>query len=143
MIATSKPSWVIFCIVICLLIGVAGRAEADNEIGLSAGPKLQRGVMCERIEEYMPVQIAVAFSIDVGQMSCFTSFTDIPETTYVFHKWYRRDTLVTSKQLTLKSPSWSTYSSIQLREADKGPWRVEIYNSRDKLLKTLRFSVTD
>jgi hypothetical protein len=128
---------------ICLLLGATGRASADGNVGSSAGIKLQRGVMCERIEAYMPVHIAVAFSIEVGQISCFTSFADIHENTYALHKWYRRDTLVTSKKLTLKSPNWSTYSSIQLREADKGPWRVDILDADSHLLKTLRFSVTD
>jgi hypothetical protein len=45
--------------------------------------------------------------------------------------------------LTLKPPRWSTFSSIQLREADKGPWRVEIVDEKDRLHKTLRFSITD
>jgi hypothetical protein len=51
--------------------------------------------------------------------------------------------LSTKKKLFLKPPSWSTYSSIQLREADKGPWRVEVTDDKGKLFATLRFSVTD
>ena len=99
--------------------------------------------MCEYIEDFAPMNQAVVFSIDVGKISCFTSFSDIKQPTYAMHKWYRRDELVTTKRLSLKPPSWSTYSSIQLREADKGPWRVEILNHRSQLMKTLRFSVTD
>lgn len=143
MTATTKHSWVYFTLCIGMLICFAAWAAAGEEGAISVRPKLDRGVMCERIKEYIPVHIAVVFSIDVGQISCFTSFNDVPKTTYALHKWYRRDTLVTSKHLTLKAPSWATYSSIQLREADKGPWRVEIYSSDDNLLKILRFSVTD
>ena len=99
--------------------------------------------MCEYIEDFAPRNQAVVFSIEVGRISCFTSFSGIKNSTYTLHKWYRRDELVTTKRLTLKPPSWSTYSSIQLREADKGPWRVEILNNRSQLLRTLRFSVTD
>jgi hypothetical protein len=51
--------------------------------------------------------------------------------------------LVTSKRLTLKPPRWATFSSIQMREGDKGPWRVEIWDEQNQLIKTLRFSVTD
>lgn len=121
----------------------AFRAAADENSGAPNSPELVRALMCERIEGYLPVHRAVVFSIDAGQISCYTSFDNVRKTTHTLHKWYRRDTLVTSKRLTLKSPSWSTYSSIQLRQADKGPWRVEIYNANTKLLKTLRFSVTD
>ena len=64
-------------------------------------------------------------------------------TTATLHKWYRRGELITTKRLTLKPPRWSTYSSIQLREADKGPWRVEIWDDYNHLLDTLRFSVTE
>ncbi|MEJ2040486.1 MAG: DUF2914 domain-containing protein, partial [Desulfosarcinaceae bacterium] len=82
-------------------------------------------------------------SINSGKISCFTEFENIASTTYTTHRWYRRDVLVTTKRLTLKPPRWATYSSILLREADKGPWRVEILDEKDELLSTLRFSVTD
>lgn len=107
------------------------------------GMTLARAVMCEYIDDFAPQNQAVVFSIQVGKISCFTSFVGIKASTYTRHKWFRRDVLVTTKRLTLKPPSWSTYSSIQLREADKGPWRVEILNNRNQLIKTLRFSVTD
>jgi len=118
-------------------------AAGEQAIAPENGITLVRGVMCEYIEEYEPRNSAVVFSINVGKISCFTSFNGIKTTTATLHKWYRRDELVTAKRLTLKPPSWSTYSSIQLREADKGPWRVEIWDDHNKLLQTLRFSVTD
>ncbi len=121
------------------------RVDAADDLSRPSptGMSLERAVMCEYIEDFAPHHQAVVFSIDVGKISCFTSFIGIRSSTYTLHKWYRRDELVTSKRLTLKPPSWSTYSSIQLREADKGPWRVEILDNRNQLMKTLRFSVTD
>ncbi len=107
------------------------------------GTTLTRAVMCEAIEAYEPQYTAVAFPIAVGRISSFTAFEGIPKPTHAYHKWYRRDALVTTKRLSLKPPSWSTYSSIQLREGDIGPWRVEIYNANNQLLKILRFSVTE
>jgi hypothetical protein len=108
-----------------------------------SGIALVRAVMCESISGYEPRNTAVVFSIEVGRISCFTSFDRITSTTAALHKWYRRDELVTTKRLTLKPPRWATYSSIQLREADKGPWHVDIYDDDNHLLDTLRFSVTD
>lgn len=105
--------------------------------------KMIRATMCERIKDYSPVNFAVVFSVTVGKISCFTSFDPVPEKTQIQHKWYFKDTLSTQKRLFLKTPRWSTYSSIQLREADKGPWRVEIVDKNNRILGILRFSVTD
>jgi hypothetical protein len=118
-------------------------AIAEKNSSEKSGIVLTRAVMCESLKGYEPENTAVVFSIDVGKISCFTSFDRIGATTAALHKWYRRDELVTTKRLTLKPPSWSTYSSIQLREADKGPWHVEIYDDDNNLLDILQFSVTE
>lgn len=137
--------WYLFALTVVCSEAMLNSAHAvDNQTDPSAiGMTLARAVMCEYIDGYAPQNQAVVFSIQVGKISCFTSFIGIKASTYARHKWFRRDELVTTKRLTLKPPSWSTYSSIQLREADKGPWRVEILNNRNQVIKTLRFSVTD
>ena len=104
---------------------------------------LDRAVMCEGIKDFKPENIAVVFSITIGKVSCFTSFEVVPEQTFIYHKWFHKDEPSTEKRLTLQPPRWSSYSSIQLRETDKGPWRVEIWDQKDNLLHTLRFSITD
>ncbi len=104
---------------------------------------LEKATMCEGIKEYAPINQSIAFSLEIGKIYCFTAFDLVPSKTIIYHNWYRNDRLVTSKRLTLKIPKWSTFSSIQLREADKGPWRVEIKDKHKETLKVLRFSVTD
>lgn len=99
--------------------------------------------MCETIKEYEPVNTAVVFSIDRGRVSCFTAFDPVPRKTFVQHKWYRKDNLITAKRLTINPPSWSSFTSVQLRDADKGPWRVEVTDENDAIMHTLRFSITD
>ena len=99
--------------------------------------------MCESIQEYEPVNTAVVFSIERGRVSCFTEFDLVPEKIYIHHKWYRKDSLITVKRLTINPPHWSSFTSVQLRDADKGPWRVEITDGKDSLMRTLRFSITD
>lgn len=127
----------------CFRAAAVHSVAADQGITLEKGMNLVRAVMCEYIQDYEPRNSAVVFSINVGKISSFTSFNRIKATTATLHKWFRRDELVTTKRLTLKPPSWSTYSSIQLREADKGPWRVEIWDDHNQLMQVLRFSVTD
>jgi hypothetical protein len=122
-----------------------GVAIAQKEPGKKNAnePTLTHAVMCEAISDYVPIHPAVVFSIDIGKVSCFTAFDSVLERTYIYHKWYHYDKLSTKKKLFLKAPRWSTYSSIQLREADRGPWRVEITNQNGTVMAILRFSVTD
>jgi hypothetical protein len=140
--------WALFwCI---LLTGVAAvvpaRSQDSNQASKEEAPKklnLEQAVMCEDIKDYLPYNKAVVFSLEMGKVFCFSSFDVVPQKTYIYHNWYRRDRLVTTKRLSLQSPTWSTYSSIQLREADKGPWRVEIRDQKKKLFEVVRFSITD
>jgi hypothetical protein len=104
---------------------------------------LTQAVMCESIENFKPVIPAVVFSISQGEVFCFSNFNPVFEKTYIFHKWYKKDKLIFTMRLTLSPPKWSSFSSMQIRNADKGPWRVEIRDVDDTLLKTLRFSMAD
>ena len=125
----------------------AAVSPADDRTDASgvaaAGLTLTEAVMCESIESYAPKTPAVVFSINIGKVSCFSNFDPVPEKTYIYHRWYFKDRLTTRKRLYLKPPRWATYTSIQLREADRGPWRVEIADKDGNILKVLRFSITD
>jgi hypothetical protein len=105
--------------------------------------KMDRAIMCEEIKDLVPQNPAVVFSIKIGKVSCFTSFDPVPEKTFIYHKWFHRDDPSTKKRLTLQPPRWASYSTIQLRETDKGPWRVEISDQQGNILGILRFSITD
>ena len=99
--------------------------------------------MCEKIEDGRLSNRAVVFSTTLGNVTCYTAFDPVPEKTDIYHEWYRKDSLASRMKLTLQPPRWSSVSTIQLREADKGPWRVEIVDGRGNIFKTLRFSITD
>jgi hypothetical protein len=123
----------------------ASSQETENNLPPSATEMLTlvEAVMCEKIDGLTPENPAIVFSITLGRVSCFTSFDPVPEDTFVYHSWFFRDKLSTRIKLSLQPPRWSTFSSIQLREADQGPWRVEITNREGQLLRQLRFSITD
>ena len=104
---------------------------------------LVQAAMCEGIKDYNPYNKAVVFSVDIGKVSCFTSFDPVPEEMFIYHNWFNKDRLSTKIKLFLQPPRWSTFSSIQLREADKGPWRVEVTDQEGNVLEVLRFSITD
>ncbi len=104
---------------------------------------LFKAVISEEIQEFAPLNEAIIFSISMGKVYCFSSFDPVPEKTFIYHYWYFQDRLIARVKLTLKPPRWRTYSTIQLRKADKGPWRVEITDSKGQRFKVLRFSITD
>lgn len=106
-----------------------------------AGFNLSDAVICKGIEKLAPVLPGVVFPDSLEKIYCFTHFSAVPKKTSVYHVWYSRDRLVAKIKLAVRPPQWSTYSTIQLRTADKGPWRVEITDEDGRTLKILRFSI--
>lgn len=134
---------IFYALFLTLVLFVQGTVWSEESNVLVEEPTLKKAVMCESIQKYLPANEAVVFSIDLGRLYCFTEFDPVPVQSVIHHKWYRKGNLVTVKQLTLNPPRWSSFSTIQLREQDKGPWQVEIIGANDRLLRTLRFSITD
>ena len=131
----------IFCIAIlgvCLLFPQQAHSQGDEK-----SLTLTRAVMCEEIRDNAPHNQGVVFSMANQKVCCFTTFDPVPERSFIYHRWFRRDRLITSIKLSLQPPQWSTVSRIQLRAADKGPWRVEITDQTGMVFRILRFSITD
>lgn len=99
--------------------------------------------ICEEVVQLKPVRPTIALSVSKGKAFCFTEIEGITSPTHIYHNWLRRDAHVVGVKLLIKPPRWSTFSSIHLRETDKGPWQVEIRDMEDTVIKTLRFSVVD
>jgi len=116
---------------------IAGQKEDSGPL------RLVHAVMCEEVKDGRPDHQAVVFSLGLGEVFCFTAFDPVPAKTFVYHRWFHRDRISTRVRLSLQPPRWSTYSKIQLRADDRGPWRVEVTDSTGTVLQTLRFSITD
>jgi hypothetical protein len=149
-----KKKWCSVAFLGCLL-GIlfcfAQNTQGANGDSESASPPpekppqltLVKAVMCEGLEELEPVNQSIIFSVSHGSVFCFTAFDPVPEKTVIYHHWIKRDQPEKEIKLTLKTPRWSSFSKISIRSMDVGPWRVEILDSDSKILKTLRFSVTE
>lgn len=150
----AKPKKLLLLIPVALALATVGSnlcAQAEQAVNVqpveatepSQRPKLSHATMCERVDNLAPTRPGVAFSVSMGQVCCYTSFDSVPQATLIFHRWYHRDELSTQTRLRVYPPKWATYSVIQLRETDKGPWRVEITDQSGRVLTVLRFSITD
>jgi hypothetical protein len=129
-----------------MLAGALLAAPAHARDAQSSGGDvlvLSEAVMCEEIRNFVPQGTGIVFSVNRGRVFCFTRFASVARETVIYHNWYHRDRLITTRKLVVQPPVWSSYSSIQLREADRGPWRVEVCLVDGSALQTLRFSVVE
>ncbi len=120
-----------------LLFPFSAGSQSGNRIALV------EAVMCEDIQESAPNNQTTVFSVERRTAVCFTAFDPVPQKAVIYHHWFHRDKPSARIKLTLKPPRWSTYSTIQLRAEDIGPWRVEITDEQGNIFHTLRFSVTE
>ena len=120
-----------------LLFPFTAGTQSGNQIALV------EAVLCEDIIETVPQNRTTVFSIERRTAVCYTAFDPVPQKAVIYHHWFHRDTPSARIKLTLKPPRWSTYSSIQLRAEDIGPWRVEVTDSQGNIFHVLRFSVTE
>ena len=133
-------------IILCFLFPFTAKSQSDDtaDSKTSAGEIfLVQAIMCEDLQELVPQNPTTVFSIERRKAICFTSFDPVPEKTIIYHQWFHRDQTSARIKLTLKPPRWSTFSSIQFRAKDIGPWRVEIIDSQGNILDVIRFSITE
>lgn len=102
-----------------------------------------QALMCEDVLANAPRNPTIVFSITQKKAVCYSSFDQVPQKSVVYHNWFHRDVPSAKIRLILNPPRWATFSTIQLRKTDIGPWRVEITDEKGGILGVLRFSVTD
>jgi hypothetical protein len=140
---------ILLCLFLLSALGLTAAwppaCEAQPPLRKSEEPpfKLLKAFMCEAVSEGIPHGQGIAFSVSRGSICCYTLIDGIKEDSVIYHHWLCHDKSTAKFKLSLKKPRWATFSSIQLRDDDKGPWRVEITNADGRLLRTLRFSVVD
>jgi hypothetical protein len=139
----------IYCLVLSLpAVHAQEKSEASLEVKnekiiKDAELSLAHAVMCESVQNLRPINQAVTFSVSGGHVYCLSTFKSVPKPGIIYHRWFRHNELSTQVKLKVYPPYWTTYSLIQLREEDKGPWHVEISTENGKVFEVLRFSITD
>lgn len=148
--STFKPLLCCGLILLACFVAASGSVTAEEGSATSAateaekkGLTLIQALVCENVIDGIPQEPAIVFSISRGKVSFYTFFDPVPQKTFVTHHWYYRDEPSARIRLQLRPPRWATFSTIQLRETDKGPWRVEVTDAAGVALKELRFSITD
>jgi len=136
----------VYIFIICILLPFSASSQMDTEKDLEGSVDsitLVHAVICEDIEASAPKNPTTVFSIERRKAVCFSLFDAVNEKAVIYHHWFHRDRSSARIKLIINPPRWSTYSSIQFRAEDIGPWRVEITDSEGRIFKVLRFSITD
>jgi hypothetical protein len=148
--STLKPLLCCSLLLLACLAVAFGNSNAEEGSATPAAPDAEKkgltliqALVCENVVDGIPQEPAIVFSISRGRVSFYTFFDPVPQKTFVTHHWYYRDEPSARIRLQLRPPRWATFSTIQLRETDKGPWRVEVTDAAGVALKELRFSITD
>ena len=137
------------CFLVCACFTATVVFAADpvkDTTSIAAGQEpviLGEATVSEKVKNGIPFTSAAAFSIKLGRIYCFTDFVAVNAKTVIYHNWFHRDAKRASVKLALRPPRWATFSSVTLRDTDKGPWQVEITTENGKVLQILRFSVID
>lgn len=129
------------CILTLFCLPALGQQDPPAE-----GTSLQvvrQALMCESVKDGLPVNEAIVFDVSKGAAYCWSDFDPVAEDGVVYHQWYRRGKLVSKVKLAIHPPRWAAYSSLKLRQADIGPWRLNITDEEERVLKVLRFSITE
>jgi hypothetical protein len=121
----------------------AEEKEGPSNVGSHETLTLVQAEMCEAVDGKKSVNQAIVFSKTRGKVCCLTVFDPVPEKTFIYHDWFFKDHRKRRVKLSLESPRWATFSRTEIREADRGPWRVEIRDDQDNILALIRFSITD
>jgi hypothetical protein len=134
--------WMLLLGILIILGWPLMTASAESDAKASF-PVIKSALMCEGVRDGLPVNQTIIFNVSSSSAYCWSEFDPVPVDGVVYHEWYRRGVLITRKKLAVHTPRWATYSRLPLRQADIGPWHLNITDENGSILKTLRFSITE
>ena len=134
-----------FCTIISIQLLLFLPIDPLKNLNAAKAAQLEifQALMCEDVLANAPRNPTIVFSITQKKAFCYSSFDPVPQKSVIYHNWFHRDVPSAKIRLILNPPRWATFSTIQLRKTDIGPWRVEITDEKGGVLGVLRFSVTD
>ena len=114
---------------------------AQKDSSQAGGFKVERMVVCTKVENREPIDIKEIFSSATEKVYLFVEIRNITEDTTVTAVWRHGDKEMLKTDLHLKKSSrWRTYANKTLYGL-KGNWEVDLVSSDGKAVKTITFKV--
>lgn len=105
--------------------------------------ELSRMVLTRDIKDNEPADSDTVFFLVEKTVICFTEFKDISRATRVIHKWFCGEREVARITLKLKpAKRWRTWSKKRFKNCT-GQWRVQVCDSKGKVLAQKKFTVRE
>lgn len=129
------PLSVLLWLVMCLGLQATVQAQDTPYLEVAAA------AICKDLVALEPVDTGTSFSVEEGQLYCFTKITGAQSPVYITHVWYFDGTERARVDLAVNSIAWRTYSSKIIQPHELGAWHVDVLDSLGNVLKTLKFEV--
>lgn len=105
----------------------------------AAALRVAEAVVTTAVSDHGPVDSVQTYSAGVKRLYCFTHVTGAQGETSITHVWYRGKTEMARMELPVRGADWRTWSTKSFLPGWTGKWRVEVLDSRGKLLTTVSF----
>lgn len=125
-------------ILVTVLIVMPLTTLAENEAPLT----VFRASICYNIVEHEPLDLGTTFTSNVNKLYCFSEIMGAKTNTHITHVWYYMGAQRGKKQLRVHDERWRTYSSKLIQSFETGNWEVRIIDSKENILKILKFNIT-
>lgn len=108
----------------------------------SEGISILNATTCTAVDEHLPSGAASEFSKEVGRVYLHTQIKMPKEQSgAIQHVWKRNGKVVSTVDLTVKGPTFRTWSYKTVTEKMTGNWTVDVQTAAGELLETVSFDV--
>ena len=122
---------------------VASSAVSDTDIiDIPEELTVGKAVIAAKVIDREPYNIGTVFPANVGRLYFFTRVDGAQEEITVTHKWSYQGKLISHIPLKITSPSFRTWSYVDIKSSWKGQMRVEAIGPNGEILKTIRLTLT-
>lgn len=108
----------------------------------SEGISLLKAITCTAVEAHLPTGASSEFTKEVGRVYLHTQIK-MPEgeSGAIQHVWKRNGKVVSTVDLSVKGPTFRTWSYKTVTEKMTGNWTVDVQTAAGEVLETVPFDV--
>ena len=97
--------------------------------------------VAKTVVDRVPQDTGTAFTVDVGQLVCWTKVTGASGDATIHHVWFHGDTQVGDMELHVGGSPWRTWSRKTIPADWTGAWHVDVRDAAGTVLKRIDFRV--
>ena len=114
--------------------------ESDEDILSTL--KLKEIMICRGVYKRNPIKPGFSFSNNVDSLFCYSKISNSGPKQEIKHIWYFNEKLITSVIYNIKtSYNYRSWSKKNISPRQIGKWRVDIVDSRDRVLGSRNFEI--